>query len=88
MRAKRPSKPTSKCKPGSTNSKPVPNKGVDQARSEAADLRTKMMEEAKQLSRRLEQEAQRTAAVELEKAKAELRTELLEKALVATEREV
>jgi F-type H+-transporting ATPase subunit b len=60
-------------------------KGVDQARTEAAELRTKMMEEAKQLSRRLEQEAQRTAAVELEKAKAELRNELLEKALVATE---
>jgi len=60
-------------------------KGVEQARSEAAELRTKMMDEAKQLSKRLESEAQRSAQIELEKAKAELRKELLEKAIAATE---
>jgi F-type H+-transporting ATPase subunit b len=60
-------------------------KGVEQARSEASDLRAKMMEEAKHLSRRLEQEAQRAAQIELEKAKNELRKELLEKAIAETE---
>lgn len=58
---------------------------ASQAKTEAEQLRAKLIEEAKTLSRRMEQEAQRTAALELEKAKAELRAELLEEAIVVTE---
>jgi F-type H+-transporting ATPase subunit b len=52
-----------------------------QAKTEADGLRNRMMAEAKTLSARLEQEAQRTASVELEKAKAELRREILTQAI-------
>lgn len=52
-----------------------------QAKTEADELKNRMISEAKTLSARLEQEAQRTASVELEKAKAELRRELLAQAL-------
>lgn len=54
---------------------------VKQAEAEAGVLKARMAEEAQQMARKLEQEAQRTAAVELEKAKAELRRELLQRAL-------
>lgn len=52
------------------------------ARAEAEELRGRMVAEAKTLAARLEQEAQRTVKVELEKAKAELRAELMSKAIV------
>lgn len=52
-----------------------------QAKTEADELKNRMISEARTLSARLEQEAQRTASVELEKAKAELRRELLAQAL-------
>lgn len=52
-----------------------------QAKTEADELKNRMISEAKTLSARLDQEAQRTASVELEKAKAELRRELLAQAL-------
>jgi F-type H+-transporting ATPase subunit b len=54
---------------------------AQEAKGEADKLRTKLMEEAKVLTAKMEQEAQRSAALELEKAKAELRHELLERAL-------
>lgn len=54
---------------------------TSQARAEANELRSRMMQEAKALTERLQQEAARTAAVELEKAKAELRREILNQAL-------
>lgn len=57
------------------------DQGLTQARSEAEDLRAKMIQEAKTLAARLEAEAERTAKIETEKAKAELRRELLQKAL-------
>ena len=53
----------------------------DQARSEAEKLKQKMLSEARQLAERLEQDAKRSITVELEKAKAELRRELLSGAL-------
>jgi F-type H+-transporting ATPase subunit b len=54
---------------------------VANARSESEILRQKLTQEAQVLAQRLEREAQRTASVELDKAKAELRRELLGKAL-------
>lgn len=57
--------------------------GVERAKSEATDLRTKLIEEAKSMSKKFEQEAQRSVVAELEKAKAELRKELLEKSLAS-----
>ncbi len=60
------------------------DQGVAQARSEAEELRAKMIQEAKALAARLEAEAERTAKIEAEKAKAELRRELLQKALNET----
>ena len=51
------------------------------AKSESEALRQRLVNEAKNLSQRLAVEAQRTAAVELEKARLELRRELLGKAL-------
>lgn len=58
------------------------DKTVAQARAEALELRARMMAEAKTLTERLEQEASRTATVELEKAKAELRRQILDQALI------
>lgn len=57
------------------------DEGLAQARAEAEELRARMIQEAKTLAARLEAEAERTAKVEAEKAKAELRRELLHKAL-------
>jgi F-type H+-transporting ATPase subunit b len=58
--------------------------GLAQARREAAELKLKLQSEAKELSAKLEADAKRTAQVELEKAKDELRRELLESALQAS----
>lgn len=58
--------------------------GVARARSDAEELRSRMLQEAKELTQKLQQEAQRSAQVELEKAKTELRKELLEKALTTS----
>ncbi len=55
--------------------------GLAQARREAEELRARMIEDAKNLADRLQSEAERTAQIELEKAKAELRAELLRQAL-------
>lgn len=60
------------------------DQGVTQARAEAEELRAKMIQEAKALAARLEAEAERTAKIEAEKAKTELRRELLQKALNET----
>jgi|GEM_PF-5236220 len=58
-----------------------------QARREAEELKAKMLSEAKVVSERLRVEAQRSVATEVEKAKAELRADLLQSAL-ATSQEV
>lgn len=51
------------------------------ARAEAEKLRARMLDEARAFARKLEADVERTANVELEKAKAALRQELLERAL-------
>lgn len=58
--------------------------GVSQVRTEAEELRARMIQDAKTLAARLEAEAERTAKIETEKAKAELRRELLHHALNET----
>jgi len=56
---------------------------VQRARTEAEELRARMMSEAKALTLRMQQEAERTVKVEVEKAKGELRGELMAKATQA-----
>lgn len=60
------------------------DQGMKQARLEAEELRARMIQEAKTLAARLETEAERSAKVEAEKAKAELRRDLLQQALRET----
>ncbi|MGE4133225.1 MAG: hypothetical protein AB7F86_16400 [Bdellovibrionales bacterium] len=59
-------------------------KGLAQAQSEAEELRGRMLSEANSLSEKLRIEAQRTVELEIEKAKAQLRSEILAEALAAT----
>lgn len=54
------------------------------AQAEADQLRARLQSEAKQMVEKLEAEARRAAGVELEKAKAELRAELLQRALASS----
>lgn len=56
-------------------------RAAETARAEAETLKQKMLVEARHLAERLEQEAKQSVAVELEKAKAELRRELLSGAI-------
>lgn len=56
---------------------------AQEAQAEANLLKSRMAEEARQMAAKLEQEAQRTVAVELEKAKSDLRRELLQQALTS-----
>ena len=58
--------------------------GLRRAQSEAAALKSKLMQEASNLSQKLETEAKRSVQIELEKAKSELRNDLLESALQAS----
>jgi F-type H+-transporting ATPase subunit b len=60
------------------------SEGLNRAKQEAAELRAKLQSEAKELSEKIEVEAKRSAQVELEKAKDELRRELLDSALQAS----
>lgn len=53
------------------------DESIQTARNEAAALRTQIVEEAKALSEKLQQDAQRTAQVEIERAKMMLREELV-----------
>ena len=50
---------------------------VEQARAEAEALKTRILQEAEDMARRLREEASRTAAFEIERAKNELREDLL-----------
>lgn len=58
--------------------------GLVTAKSEAEELKSRMITEAQALSVKLEQEAKRTVAVEVEKARTHLRHELLSQALEAS----
>lgn len=61
------------------------NSSAAEAAKEAEDMRKKMIEEAKALSERVQAEAQRSAHLELERAKTELRTEMLKLAAESAE---
>ena len=54
---------------------------IEQARAEAKELKNKILHEAQDLSKNLRDEANRTAQVEIERAKGELREELLSQAM-------
>ena len=56
------------------------DQSIHQARSEAEELKKKIIAEAETLSVRLEEEARRTAEFELERAKLKLRKALMEEA--------
>lgn len=57
------------------------DESIAQARAEAAALRARILQDAEAVSRNLRAEAQRTAQVEIERAKNELREELLSQAV-------
>jgi len=57
-----------------------------QAQAEAKDLRNKIVFEAKGLSEKLKLDAQRTAEIELQRAKSELREEMLTQAVDAAKK--
>lgn len=56
------------------------DKSINQARSEAEELKKKIIAEAETLSSRLEEEAKRTANFELERARLKLRKSLMDEA--------
>jgi len=56
---------------------------LQQAKAEATELRSRIVNEAKELAEKLREESDRSAKLEVEKAKNELRTEMLAKAVEA-----
>lgn len=62
------------------------DESIQKARSEAAALRNQIIEEAKSLSAKLKADAERTAQIEVERAKFELREELLSQSVQMSKR--
>lgn len=62
------------------------DESIQKARSEAAALRNQIIEEAKSLSAKLKADAARTAQIEVERAKFELREELLSQSVQMSKR--
>lgn len=62
------------------------DESIQKARSEAAALRNQIVEEAKSLSAKLKADAERTAQIEVERAKFELREELLSQSVQMSKR--
>lgn len=62
------------------------DESIQKARSEAAELRNQIVEEAKTLSAKLKADAERTAQIEVERAKFELREELLSQSVQMSKR--
>ena len=60
------------------------DESVSRARAEAADMKKQLIADAEALSERIREEAERAAALEIEKAKAQLREMLIKEAVVAT----
>ena len=54
---------------------------IAQAKAEAEELKAKILQEAKELSKKLEEEAQRTVEFEIQRAKEQIRKDLLQEAL-------
>ena len=59
------------------------NNSLAQAKADAAELRHKIVREAEELAAKLREDAKRTAEIELQRAKAELREEVLNQAVTA-----
>lgn len=59
------------------------DQSVAQAKAEAEELRKKILREAEELSVRMKEDARRTAEIELQRAKTELREEVLAQAVTA-----
>jgi len=59
------------------------DQSIAQAKAEAEELRIKILREAEELSERLKEDAHRTAEIELQRAKTELREEALSQAVTA-----
>lgn len=59
---------------------------IQKARAEAAALRTQIIEEARALSSKLKTDAEKTALIEIERAKTELREDLLAQSVVMAKR--
>lgn len=62
------------------------DESIQKARTDAAALRNQIIEEAKALSAKLKVDAQRTAQLEVERAKIELREELLAQSIQMSKR--
>lgn len=62
------------------------DESIQKARSDAAALRNQIVEEAKSLSAKLKADAERTAQLEVERAKYELREELLAQSVQMSKR--
>ena len=62
------------------------DESIQKARTEAAALRQQIVNEAKELSAKLQTEAQRTAEVEIERAKMDLREELVNQSVAMAQR--
>lgn len=65
-----------------TNLKKEETAFVEKAQAEAKELKSKLIREADQIAHNMIQDAKKTAAFELEKAKQDLRKEALEEALL------
>ncbi len=62
------------------------DESIQKAREEAAALRNQIVEEAKSLSSKLKADAEKTALIEIERAKTELREDLLAQSVVMAKR--
>jgi F-type H+-transporting ATPase subunit b len=67
-----------------TNLESTSEESLAKARAEAEALKAKILQDAAELSQRLKEEARRTAELEIERAKTELREELLASAVAAS----
>lgn len=64
------------------------DESISRARAEAADLKNNLVTEAKLLSERLRKEAETTAVLEVEKAKALLRVQTIEESAALAQKQV
>lgn len=62
------------------------DQSIAQARAEADSLKARIIQEAQEISTHLKEEARRTADLEIERAKVELRSELLNQAVALSQK--
>lgn len=61
---------------------------ISRAKAEAADLRNQLLADAQTLSKRIQEEAKNAAANEVDRAKRQLREELLKEAMLAAKKDL